>query len=109
MNQYRASGRNISRPSVKVTPTTDLYLNLTRPATAEDPSITIRIVLEPLIVWLWIGGTVMVLGTVLAAFPGRRRNPLDAVSTPVRIADSGGDGAGGDGDRDEVDHDEVTA
>lgn len=92
MNQYRASGRNISRPSVKVTPTTDLYLNLTRPATAEDPSITIRIVLEPMIVWLWIGGSIMVIGTMLAAFPGRRRNPLDAVSTPLRIAEAGGDG-----------------
>jgi cytochrome c-type biogenesis protein CcmF len=33
--------------------------------------------------WLWIGGLVMAGGTVLAAFPGRRRNPIDPVSAPV--------------------------
>jgi cytochrome c-type biogenesis protein CcmF len=38
---------------------------------------------QPLIMWLWIGGGVMALGTLLAVFPGRRRNPLDPVSAPT--------------------------
>lgn len=91
MNQYLATGRVISRPSVKVTPTTDLYLSLTRPPTAEDPTISIRIVVEPMIVWLWIGGGVMLVGTALAAFPGRRRNPLDPVSASAAVDASGPD------------------
>ena len=65
---------------VKVTLTKDLYLNLTREPTADDPTIRLRIVVEPLILWLWIGGTIMLIGTGLSAFPGRRRNPLAPVS-----------------------------
>ena len=34
-----------------------------------------------MILWLWIGGAVMAIGTMLAAFPGaRRRRPTDPVS-----------------------------
>jgi cytochrome c-type biogenesis protein CcmF len=33
-----------------------------------------------MIVWLWIGGLLMAVGTVLAAFPGNRRKPTAPVS-----------------------------
>ena len=33
----------------------------------------VKIFIKPMIVWLWIGGVMMAVGTVLAAFPGRRR------------------------------------
>jgi cytochrome c-type biogenesis protein CcmF len=37
-----------------------------------------------LILWMWIGGLMMAFGTVLSAFPGRRRrDPLDPVSARV--------------------------
>ena len=32
---------------------------------------------------MWIGGGVIAVGTVLAAWPGRRRNPIDPVSAPI--------------------------
>ena len=37
--------------------------------------------------WTAVGlsAGVMALGTLLAVFPGRRRNPLDAVSAPVAV------------------------
>lgn len=88
INQYLATGQEVARPSVLVTPTKDLYLNLLRKPTAEDSSIRLKVVVEPLIVWLWIGGGIMLVGTALAAFPGRRRNPLDPVSKPVAVAAS---------------------
>jgi len=31
--------------------------------------------IQPLVAWLWAGGTVMGFGTFLAAWPGRRRRP----------------------------------
>lgn len=91
MNQYIATGQVVARPSVKVSLTTDLYLNLTRPASAENPEIKLRIVVEPMIVWLWIGGGIMLVGTALSAFPGRRRNPLDPVSSPAVATGPGPD------------------
>ena len=42
--------------------------------------------IKPLILWLWIGGGLMAVGTLLAAFPGRRRRrPTDPVSAPIDV------------------------
>jgi cytochrome c-type biogenesis protein CcmF len=49
---------------------------------APDQAV-IRVIVQPMVVWLWVGGIVMAVGTALAAFPGRRRRPEDPVSAPV--------------------------
>jgi len=36
-------------------------------------STVVRVTIQPLVWWLWFGGGVMALGTVLAAVPGRSR------------------------------------
>src|SRR3712207_9005628 len=42
------------------------------------------VMVRPLVVWLWVGGALMALGTLLAAVPGRRRRrPTDAASAPI--------------------------
>jgi cytochrome c-type biogenesis protein CcmF len=42
-----------------------------------------------MVLWLWIGGAVMAIGTILAAFPGgRRRRPTEPVSAPVEMPES---------------------
>jgi cytochrome c-type biogenesis protein CcmF len=42
----------------------------------------------PLANWLWAGGGIMAVGTVLSAFPGkRRRRPIDPVSAPISLDD----------------------
>ena len=64
--------------------TRDIYLTLEGSPQAGDTTATIKVFIKPMIVWLWIGGAMMALGTVLAAFPGRRRRrPTDPVSAPV--------------------------
>jgi cytochrome c-type biogenesis protein CcmF len=72
---------------------------------APDEAV-IRVIVQPMVVWLWIGGIVMAIGTALAAFPGRRRRPEDPVSASVGEERSrrrlpwrgrGGDGDVGDG------------
>jgi len=60
-------------------------------------AILLRVIVEPLVVWLWIGGGVMAFGTLLAAWPGRRRRPTDPVSAPVDLTATGDDGDRGDG------------
>ncbi|MFM7068081.1 MAG: heme lyase CcmF/NrfE family subunit [Actinomycetes bacterium] len=91
LNKYRLTGQTIGTPSVRVGPREDVYLAITRAPGTSNPAVGVRIIVQPLIVWLWVGGTVMVLGTVLALFPGRRRNPLDPVSAPV--GESGASGS----------------
>jgi cytochrome c-type biogenesis protein CcmF len=67
--------------------TGDVYLTIAgnRPPEVGGSEVHLEVFLKPLIIWLWIGGLMMAVGTLLAAFPGnRRRRPVDPVSAPVR-------------------------
>ena len=75
-------------------------------------AVLLRVIVQPMIVWLWIGGGVMAFGTILAAWPGRRRRPTDPVSAPVAVAAGGPDADEGDGGRggdDEGEGDDTSA
>jgi cytochrome c-type biogenesis protein CcmF len=48
----------------------DLYVIL---AGHEGEIATFKVLVNPLVVWIWIGGGVMALGTIVAMFPDRRR------------------------------------
>jgi cytochrome c-type biogenesis protein CcmF len=79
-------GIPIGTPSVRSGLTGDVYLTIAgnRPPDVSGSEVHLEVFLKPLIVWLWIGGLMMALGTLLAAFPGnRRRRPIDPVSAPL--------------------------
>jgi cytochrome c-type biogenesis protein CcmF len=83
---YLAQGMSVPTPSVRTGLTEDLYLTLTgtNPPKLGDTEARVKVEVKPLVLWLWIGGGMMAAGTVLAAFPGRRRRrPTDAASAPV--------------------------
>jgi cytochrome c-type biogenesis protein CcmF len=80
VNEYRFGGQTIGTPSVRTGLREDVYLALLDvPEEPGDP-VVLRVVVQPLVQWLWIGGGVMAVGTALAAFPGRRRRPTDPTS-----------------------------
>jgi cytochrome c-type biogenesis protein CcmF len=86
ITKYLRLGQDIATPSVRTGLTEDLYLTIDGTARPEpgDTEVTLRVFVKPMILWLWIGGALMALGTILAAFPGhRRRRPTDPVSAPV--------------------------
>lgn len=85
LNKFANGNQTIGTPSVRTTFTDDVVLSVIDIKDGENGSVTIRVTVQPLIMWLWIGGGVMAFGTLLAVFPGRRRNPLDAVSAPVTV------------------------
>jgi cytochrome c-type biogenesis protein CcmF len=76
---FPGGSQAIGTPSVRSGLTNDVYLALLT-APDENGAVSVRIVVEPLVLWLWIGGAVMAVGTVLAAFPGRRRLPTAPAS-----------------------------
>jgi cytochrome c-type biogenesis protein CcmF len=81
INRFEVSGQSIGTPSVATGLRQDVYLALQRtPADDAGQTVVVRVIVQPLVTWLWIGGAVMAVGTALAAFPGRRRNPLDPAS-----------------------------
>ena len=82
---YKARGDIIATPSVKTGLTSDIYLTLLTPQSDNTPTVTFGVRLMPFTVWLWIGGLLLAIGTLLAAFPGRRRRrPTEPVSAPVQ-------------------------
>ena len=85
LNRYRQSGQTVVTPSVRTGLTNDVMLSIVRAPSESDPTLGLRVTIQPLVVWLWVGGFVMAFGTLLAVFPGRRRNPLDPVSAPAPI------------------------
>ncbi len=88
ITKYLRQGIDVPTPSVQTGVTNDVYLSLERGAVVGGDTATIRASIKPLILWLWIGGAVMAIGTLLAAFPGRRRRrPTDPVSAPIQVAD----------------------
>ena len=83
INQFRAGNNSIGTPSVDTSLVEDVYLTLLELPEDESDPVIIRVVLQPLVTWLWIGGGLMAFGTALAAFPGKRRRPTEPTSAPV--------------------------
>ena len=88
ITKYTRIGMNVGTPSVRTSLTTDIYLTLEPPVRQDANEARIKVFIKPMIIWLWICTALMAAGTVLAAFPGRRRKPTDATSAPVEVAAS---------------------
>jgi cytochrome c-type biogenesis protein CcmF len=80
LSEFRFGGQAIGTPSVRVSPFDDVYLALQAVPEEGGDEALLRVVVQPLVGWLWVGGGIMALGTVLAAFPGGRRRPTDPTS-----------------------------
>jgi cytochrome c-type biogenesis protein CcmF len=87
----------IGTPSVRTGFVRDLYLTLVA-APNDDNKAAIAVRVNPMVLWLWIGGAVMATGTITAAWPSRRRRTRPGV--PPRGA------AGRDDPRDDPTPDE---
>jgi cytochrome c-type biogenesis protein CcmF len=83
ISQFPNGNQPIGTPSVRTGIFEDVYLAMGPGTDVDAGVIALRVIVQPMVVWLWIGGGLMFVGTFLAAFPGRRRDPLDPVSAPV--------------------------
>ena len=87
---YDFAGRLIGIPSVRSTLTDDVALSIAN-LSDDGQTVSLRVTVQPLVVWLWIGGLVMAVGTLLAIIPGSRRTtqmagavPHGVVQTPLK-------------------------
>jgi len=69
--------------AIRSTPVEDLYVVPSE--NLPDGSVGFRILVNPLIWWMWVAGPVMVLGTVIALWPQKIRAPVPA-RPPRRFA-----------------------
>jgi cytochrome c-type biogenesis protein CcmF len=87
LSRYDGFGSLIGTPSVKTGLREDVYVTVTRLPEGVGGPVVLRVIIQPMALWLWVGGGVMVLGTILAAWPGRRRLPTDPVSALISLDD----------------------
>ena len=84
LERFVASGQLVPAPATRSTITADVQVALLAPPESAGGDIIVRATRQPLVAWLWIGGLLMLAGTVLSAFPGKRRRlPTDPASAPV--------------------------
>ncbi len=83
VNIFPNSTSAIGTPSVRTGFLRDVYLTLVSSPTNNGGRVTLGVAVNPMVVWLWIGGGVIVLGTALALVPGARRRKVPAVEPPV--------------------------
>ena len=84
ISTFPNSTEGIGTPSVRTGLTEDVYLTLVSSPT--NGRITLGVRINVMILWLWIGGGFMALGTILALAPRVRRRPR---ATPVASGEAG--------------------
>jgi cytochrome c-type biogenesis protein CcmF len=88
LNFYPSSNEPIGTPSIRRGTPRNLFRDLYASVQSISPGgrrATFRLYLNPGVLWLWVGGAVMVLGGLLALWPTRKRRLAPgAVEEPVR-------------------------
>jgi len=82
ISQFGAGTQAVGTPAIDSSWRDDVYLTID--SIPDRGTVwTFGVVVQPLVMWLWIGGGLVVVGSILSAIPGRRRRPTDPVSSPV--------------------------
>ena len=67
--EFALSNQAVVSPAVRSTPAQDVYLTLDSVPARGDARAAIDVYVEPLVMWLWIGGLTTVLGALLSLVP----------------------------------------
>jgi cytochrome c-type biogenesis protein CcmF len=92
LRAYPNSTTAIATPAVSTSLADDLYVTLLAYDRATS-AVTLRAFVNPLVVWIWLGGGVVGIGSIFAIWPDRRRLPVE-VPRRVDQPEPGTDGAG---------------
>ena len=79
-NQHSNVQGTVSEVALRSTPQQDLYIVLA--SLEPDGLAAFQVIITPMVQWLWIGGAVLLLGTLVAAWP-QARKPAEA-QVPAR-------------------------
>lgn len=73
LNIYPAAAEPIATPSIRYGLLTDLYVSVLG-FDENGQRASFRVLLNPGVTWLWVGGALMALGGLVSAWPNLRRS-----------------------------------
>ncbi len=71
VTRFAEFGQPISTPSVATSLIDDVYLSLATIPDEGSDEVALRVLIKPLVAWMWLGGAVLALGTAAALAPTR--------------------------------------
>jgi cytochrome c-type biogenesis protein CcmF len=78
LKYYPAQQSPIGRAEFRSSLTEDLYLILSGFSGVREGRVTLKALVRPLVVWIWLGGAVITLGTLVALWPFRPQTRPEA-------------------------------
>jgi cytochrome c-type biogenesis protein CcmF len=84
LNFYKVSDQPVPTPDVHSSIRGDLYANLMA-FDNNGANATVKIIVEPLVPWIWFGGLVVVIGAVIGMFYGGRRRAVIGMRAPADV------------------------
>ena len=79
LNNYFRMGSVIGTPAVHNFLDEDLYLNLVN-MNADGSVVGLQVITQPLVLWLWLGGGMMMVGTLISSWPSRKRKRISSTT-----------------------------
>ena len=83
IEQFALSNDAVPSPAVRSTPAQDFYMEIASTPSAGNGPVALAVYVEPLVMWLWIGGLLVVGGAVVSMVPSGRRRLPPAASAPT--------------------------
>jgi cytochrome c-type biogenesis protein CcmF len=77
-------GQSLSRVAIRSTPLEDLYVVLN--GRDERGAASVRIVVNPLVPWIWAGGALLILGVLIGHLPARPRSASSVAPAAAPVA-----------------------
>ena len=84
LRDYPNSSSAIATPAVRTSIGEDLYVTLLA-SDSTTGSVTVRVFVNPMVAWIWLGGFLVAIGSAFAIWPDARRSPV-AAPVPARAA-----------------------
>jgi cytochrome c-type biogenesis protein CcmF len=81
---FTASNATVATPAIVPGALADLYVTLTNVDPTEEAA-TFRFARYPFVSWLWVGGGILVVGGLLAAWPSRHRSRQSAAERTAPV------------------------
>src|SRR5262249_57619965 len=83
ISTFPNASQGIGTPSVRTGLREDVYLTLVS-SPNQQGRVTIGVAVNPMVLWLWVGGGVIAAGTLLALSPSLRRRPRRGAGPAAR-------------------------